>query len=538
VTCDVGTLAPGDTTTVDILVWAKQPGTQVNRATVSSETRDPDTSNNRSRAVTVVILASADLSIEKQAPTEVTDGQAFDYTLTVTNDGPSDAQGVVVEDNHPDGVSYNDGASTDSCELISSTPDPNDVRCTLADPLPVNEQATFTINVTATQPGEQVNRATVSSDTADPDEGNNRSVEVTTTVAALADLAIDKEAPAEVADEDRFVYRIEVTNDGPSDADAVRVTDELPEGVRFASAPGGCTNDAGTVRCDFATMASGETVVVTIRVRAKSPGELRNTATVESSTSDPNEQNNGDTTATVVWPQPDPTADLSIEKSARPEPTTVGEKLVYNLTVTNNGPDAATGVIIRDPLPQEVAFVSASEDCEKVRGTVTCSVGRMADGASVTRKIVVRVEHSGELHNTATVRSEATDPGPVSNADTESTTARSYPKPLLPTACGATPSSGNVIKGTRGKDVLRGTLATILSSASAATTPSTAAAATIPSGARTRTPSTVAPVGTRYTARVGATRWMCRMARGDLASGGAGTDTCSFDRGDRVTSCL
>jgi hypothetical protein len=41
-----------------------------------------------------------------------------------------------------------------------------------------------------------------------------------------------------------------------------------------------------------------------------------------------------------------------------------------------------------------MTFVSTSEDCEKVRGTVSCAMGGMADGASIARKITVRIEYS------------------------------------------------------------------------------------------------------------------------------------------------
>jgi hypothetical protein len=106
-------------------------------------------------------------------------------------------------------------------------------------------------------------------------------------------------------------------------------------------------------------------------------------------------------------------------------------------------------------LPQEMTFVSVSEDCENVRGTVACAVGRVAVGASIARKIVVRIEHSGKLCSTAPVRSEAT--APSATRTRRPPRPRSDPMPTLPTDCRATPGSGEVIEGTRGDDVLRGT---------------------------------------------------------------------------------
>ena len=44
-------------------------------------------------------------------------------------------------------------------------------------------------------------------------------------------------------------------------------------------------------------------------------------------------------------------ADLEITKSDSPDPVTTGSDLTYTITVTNNGPDAATSVTVTDTLP-------------------------------------------------------------------------------------------------------------------------------------------------------------------------------------------
>lgn len=118
-----------------------------------------------------------------------------------------------------------------------------------------------------------------------------------------------------------------------------------------------------------------------------------------------------------------------MEKSAGPEPVSVGRKLTYTLTVENNGPDAATGVVVRDALPQGVTFVSASDGCTHDAGTltVTCEAGEIENGGSATMTIVVRVKKARDLRNTAMVESDTGDPDLANNADTEYTTAKSAP---------------------------------------------------------------------------------------------------------------
>ncbi|MCX5885618.1 MAG: DUF1566 domain-containing protein [Proteobacteria bacterium] len=101
----------------------------------------------------------------------------------------------------------------------------------------------------------------------------------------------------------------------------------------------------------------------------------------------------GKSSSSYVWPvrsgQAGPLGDLDISviKTDAPDPVTVGSNLTYTITVTNNGPETATGVILTDTLPSNVTYVSATSTqgtCSKSGDTVTCNVGTMSNGASAT----------------------------------------------------------------------------------------------------------------------------------------------------------
>ena len=86
----------------------------------------------------------------------------------------------------------------------------------------------------------------------------------------------------------------------------VVVTDVLPAGVALVSATwpsGTCTDTAGTLSCDLGALADGASVVVTVVVTVSPsfvvPGDLSNTATVASATTDPVPGDNS-ATATVA----------------------------------------------------------------------------------------------------------------------------------------------------------------------------------------------------------------------------------------------
>jgi uncharacterized repeat protein (TIGR01451 family) len=125
-------------------------------------------------------------------------------------------------------------------------------------------------------------------------------------------------------------------------------------------------------------------------------------------------------------------ADLAITKSGEPEPVLSGNRLTYTLNITNNGPQAATGVTVTDPLPGNVHFDSVGSSqgsCTRSTakpapkdGTVTCTLGNLANGASAGITIVVTTTTPGTLTNTATVRGNESDPTLPNNSATATTT--------------------------------------------------------------------------------------------------------------------
>src|SRR5262249_24590573 len=82
-------------------------------------------------------------------------------------------------------------------------------------------------------------------------------------------------------------------------------------------------------------------------------------------------------------------ADLSVTKSAAPNPATVGQPVTYTIVTTNNGPNTAINVSVNDTLPPNVAFDSASAGCVNNSGTVTCALGDLNAGTSVLTHIIV-----------------------------------------------------------------------------------------------------------------------------------------------------
>src|SRR5207237_5790 len=155
---------------------------------------------------------------------------------TLTNNGPNNAAAVSLTDMVPTGTTFvsatavsgmnPDGFTyTQSAGLVTGTPTGGIVMAGNLD------KFTLVVTVTATT-GTITNTATAHSSTADPNAANNSST-VTTTVSTSADLAVTKTGPGIAMSGTTIAYMIVITNNGPSDAKTVTLSDLLPSTETF-----------------------------------------------------------------------------------------------------------------------------------------------------------------------------------------------------------------------------------------------------------------------------------------------------------------
>src|SRR5262249_8909481 len=142
---------------------------------------------------------------------------------------------------------------------------------------------------------------------------------------------------------------------------------------------GTCSGTA-TVSCNLGTIASSGSATITIAVAPTAAGTISNTASLSSTTADPNSGNNTASTSTIVGTS----ADLSITKTGSPNPALAGTPVTYTLMVRNDGPSPAVAVTVIDTLPAGVSFGSSSTSVGTCSGaaTVTCNLGSVAAGAT------------------------------------------------------------------------------------------------------------------------------------------------------------
>lgn len=117
--------------------------------------------------------------------------------------------------------------------------------------------------------------------------------------------------------------------------------------------------------------------------------------------------------------------DLAVNVSDSPDLVILGNDVTYTVTITNNGPFAATGVVLTDALRGSIALASATPSqgtCTSAGGVITCVLGTLAGGASATVTIVGTTTGLGVLTNSANVTRDEPDGYEANNTDQETTT--------------------------------------------------------------------------------------------------------------------
>ena len=120
-------------------------------------------------------------------------------------------------------------------------------------------------------------------------------------------------------------------------------------------------------------------------------------------------------------------ADLAITKTSSTPWVYVDNTMTYTVTIKNNGPSTATMVTVNDPLPLGTVFESASSTQGTCDNTVTCAIGNVAKGATVTITINVHQTQAGFFTNSATVTAAESDQDSTNNTASVTTEARLRP---------------------------------------------------------------------------------------------------------------
>jgi uncharacterized repeat protein (TIGR01451 family) len=191
-----------------------------------------------------------------------------------------------------------------------------------------------------------------------------------------------------------------------------------------APSPAGQVPNQATIHWDSSGLDTTTSPTVTVDFPQLPPPTTTTTPTSPTTTTQP--------PATTT----PPSVDLAITKAGAPSPVTINGQITWTMVVTNNGPNAATGVTVTDQVPSGSTFVSATSSqgsCANNAGTISCAIGGMANGASVTVTMVTTALVAGTVDNTATTQGNETETNTANNSASASVVVQALtpPKPSI-----------------------------------------------------------------------------------------------------------
>ncbi|MCA9010516.1 MAG: DUF11 domain-containing protein, partial [Planctomycetaceae bacterium] len=440
-------------------------GAIVSRAITLSNGQEPindgDTDSNTNLSLDFGVFTTVDIVVTKTDNADpVIAGSGVGnlvYTITASNSGPGTATGLTLSDtgviaaNLPAGVSYVSAVGSGGSIFNATTGiwtvgtlNAGDSR-TLTVTLTVDATAADALLISNTASLATVNEIEVDAvngnDTATETTNVDRNVDIVVTKAKNADPIIAGSGAG------NLVYTITATNDGPSNASGVTLSDteiitaNLPTGVTLVSAIGSGSTlfNATTGVWTIGNLAPGATATLTATLTVDGSAAdnlvIDNTAellTVNETDTDQN--NNSASVSTDI----DRNVDIEITKLATPTSVIAGSNtgnLVYTVTARNLGPSNASGVTVSDTdvltlnLPPGVSLVSAigSGATSFNSATGIWTIGNLASGASATLTVTLSVgaatSDNSTITNTATLNTvNETDTLPTNNSETVNVT--------------------------------------------------------------------------------------------------------------------
>jgi uncharacterized repeat protein (TIGR01451 family) len=392
------------TDTVTVTATINAVGAFDNSATASSNSHDPDLSNNTDNTGNGgTAVDSADVSITKTLDTAgpYFNGGSIQYTIVVANAGPATATNVQVTDT-PTHLNITN-VSGGGCSAFP---------CTIAS-LASGANVTITVTATITSTGIFDNSASVTATEFDPNTANN--IDNTNNFGGAsntADLQVTKTlntaGPFVVGQS--ITYTISVHNAGPDAALIVSIND-TPTNLTITNVTGsGCSAFPCTPSPPNLSGTLTDTVTVTATINAA--GSFDNSATATSNSHDPNPSNNTDNTGNGGTAAA--SADVSMVKTlVTAGPYTVGQSVTYTLVVNNAGPSTATNIQVTD-VPSNLTITNVTgSGC----AALPCTIASLSSNTNTTITVTATIVTGGAFDNSATATGTESDPVPSNNTD-------------------------------------------------------------------------------------------------------------------------
>ena len=266
---EIGTLAPGETRHLDLMLTAEEAGTVVNRLTAVA-----DGSLRVEQSVSFEVVSPA-LAVSVDGPKRRYLERPASYTVSIDNPGTAPAKDVRIVTQLPRGLKFVRANNLGEYDAASHS-----VYWSLAE-LPEGERGAVQVVALPVSAGDHILQVSgESSEGLKATDSKQLSVEG---VVSLSFDIRDRQDPIEVGSD--AVYDVVVTNEGTKSASNVRVTIQAPTGMQVVDAQGkvGHQVQGGYVAfAPVASLAPNEKYPFRVRLRGVQAGDQRVSVSVES----------------------------------------------------------------------------------------------------------------------------------------------------------------------------------------------------------------------------------------------------------------
>ena len=337
-------------------------------------------------------------------------GDNVKFTDTVSNNGPNNATRVQVTDKLPTGLIYVSDDSNGAYNYSTGIWNVGNL----------NYGTTKSLNIIAkvNETGTIKNTASKTAENETDPNLNNDAQDTILKVPGAVDIYVNQYPwyPSSTYTCDNTpVFVVDVRNKGNDDATNVVISYKIGNGYEYIGAN---TRGVGTATYDANTRTVTWTIPYMPKGTDDTPGaitfmdvylkvietgnkttDLTNTATLTSvDQHDTNTANNQKSYAITV-----PTAhDIAVTQTYETFTDNSGKHVTYRITATNNGPDNATGVTIKDMLPSGLSYESDTGNGAYNSSTGIWNIGNLSNGATEVLNITALITATnGTIKNTA-----------------------------------------------------------------------------------------------------------------------------------------
>jgi uncharacterized repeat protein (TIGR01451 family) len=413
--CSFGDMAPGNSASVHVSSSTSFVAcTDYDNTATASADNTPDVPDSAS-----ITCERPSLSVTKTADAaSVNAGDPIGFTINVSNSaaqGTGTAKNVTLSDPLPAGTASDWVISPaysgpGSCSITGPSGS-QELDCSFGD---LESDNSVTVHVSSST---SFAACTTYDNTATASAGNAPDVQASANIACTSPQVVITKTPdhsAPVNAGSQIGFTVEIKNTGQGAATGVTLSDPLPagsgSGVTWA-----IDSSTGTPSQFALSGAKGSQTLTLASSTLPAGADYKAHIVASTSQTECGTYNNTATLTTGNANNPNPASasescafhvDLSVTKAGSPATQTLGDgNITWTIVVTNNGPDTDTGVTIADPMPAGNTFVSATTTQGACTGgaILSCNIGTMAAGATVTITLVTTPSTVGAQTNTVTV---------------------------------------------------------------------------------------------------------------------------------------